>query len=272
VVNTFTSDGSVFTVTQTQTQPVVVEVTTLPSSDQANASSGSSSNSGLIGGVVGGVVGGLALLTALVVLGILLKRRKERTGHAWFLCFGRRPRGASEDGDWPTFDPNSPGLATTAASARGGGAQGGTLPAGFDDDPEAGAYGASSSGHYGEMREYGAAGAGATAAGYYGARSRQESHGGFSADGYPLSNATGPSMGGPSEEGHFSLPSQHAPHMSQSSAGAAWPMGGMAFAPPVPQPAPEAPTYDHLDPVDVQQARMREQHAAGAAPPYTHAA
>lgn len=218
-------------------------------------------------------MGGLALLTALVVLAILLKRRKERTGHAWFLCFGRRPRGASEDGDWPTFDPNSPGLATTSASARDG-AQGGTLPAGFDEDPEAGAYGGSSSGHYGEMREYGAGGAGAAAAGYYGARSRQESHGGFSADGYPLSNATGPSMGVPSEEGHFSLPSQHAPHMSQSSVGGGaaggWgSMGGMAFA-SQPQPAPEAPTYDHLDPVDVQQARMREQHAAGAAPPYTH--
>ncbi|KAJ9474781.1 hypothetical protein PHBOTO_004647 [Pseudozyma hubeiensis] len=171
-------------VSGTSTSQVVVTtvvtpvVTTTASANRANANR-SSSNAGLIGGVVGGVVGGLILLALLIALCCMASRRKSRTGHAYFLCFGERPsRNSAGDlghsgGAWPTFDPQNDHVSSSyaagaagvgagaAAGAAGAAAAGSrsrrnrrdqanaTLPAQFanDDDPERYGYTGSNVGH-----------------------------------------------------------------------------------------------------------------------------
>lgn len=257
----------------------VVVVTQNPNDGTAqserNNSSHSGSNGGLIGGVVGGVVGGLALLTLLAFVAILWRRRKARTGHGWFLCFGAPPsRSLDGDDGWPTFDPansSSPfGPSSMAAvGAAGAGAAAGagskrkkgsqpqaTLPEGFEADPEAGVDEVSSGDH--EMREHAsphASGAYAISGGYgshpgsYGAPGSQDA----------LSNGAPGSYGAPSEEGHFARNSQP------------WGLSPFVAAPGSPPPAAaqhageDAPDYGHLDPPEVREARAREQAEAAAA-------
>ncbi|PWY98733.1 hypothetical protein BCV70DRAFT_201523 [Testicularia cyperi] len=138
----------------------VVTATVGPSRSASNRSA--SSNGAMIGGIVGGVVGGLALLALLIAICVLASRRRSRTGHAYFLCFGQRPSRAAKGelghsgGAWPTFDPKDEyGGPSYAAAAVGSGAAVGaaaasrrnrrrrehtqaTLPEQFvnEDDPE----------------------------------------------------------------------------------------------------------------------------------------
>lgn len=128
-------------------------------------------------------MGGLALLALLIALCVMASRRKSRTGHAYFLCFGERPsRNKVGDlghsgGDWPTFDPQNDHVplsyAAGAAGAVGAGAAAGaaagsrsrrhrrehtnaTLPADFanDDDPERYGYTGSSAAHGASYQDY----------------------------------------------------------------------------------------------------------------------
>ncbi|EPQ31174.1 uncharacterized protein PFL1_01362 [Pseudozyma flocculosa PF-1] len=168
---------------------VVIETTYAPATTTVTrptavaSSSGGSDNGALIGGVVGGVVGGLALLALVIAICITASRRRSRTGHAYFLCFGTRPSKAEKGdlghggGAWPTFDPNDDhhGASYGAAAAAGGGAAAAassrrrrrqpqaqaTLPPGFDgEDPEAFGQPDSSAGHdayggYSQNHSYG---------------------------------------------------------------------------------------------------------------------
>lgn len=155
------ADGSVVPVTLTS---ITVVQATGSASDNSSSSS-SASNGAVIGGAVGGVVGGLALLLAAFLIFFLVRRRKARTGHGWFLCFGSRP----DENDNDIFDPSEGAHATGGRNGRNN--VGATLPQGFEDeDPEA---------YANDMEEYNhsvgtgvgsaAAGAGAGgAAGYYG--------------------------------------------------------------------------------------------------------
>jgi hypothetical protein len=190
--------------------------------DSDNASK-STSNGGLIGGVVGGVVGGLALLTALILILVLWRRRKSRTGHGWFLCFGTRPmRGSKDfDVDWPTFDPTSGaagvgGTMGNQSGRRNNQGVGGTLPE-VDDGTNYDQY------HNDEdMREVG--------------------------------YSVGQHTNGPSDEGHY---------LNGGWAGAGAGVGvGAASAGAATLHSSNgndtAPTYDHLDPPEVRQARARE--------------
>ncbi|SPO47311.1 uncharacterized protein PSANT_04999 [Moesziomyces antarcticus] len=159
----FVSGTSTSQVVITTVVTPVVTTTAAPGRSNSNRSS---SNGALIGGVVGGVVGGLALLALIITICIMASRRRSRTGHAYFLCFGERPsRAAKGDlghsgGAWPTFDPKDdyggPGFAAGAAGAgaAAGAAAGSrnrrrrreqtnaTLQAQFanEDDPESYAY------------------------------------------------------------------------------------------------------------------------------------
>ncbi|CEH17849.1 hypothetical protein CBOM_04233 [Ceraceosorus bombacis] len=283
----FTSGGSTVVQTLTSTIALVETLAPDPNAQQNTSSGGGSGNGGVVGGVVGGVIGGLAALVALVLLGILLKRRRDRTGHAYFLCLGTKPNRHLDggDGDWPTFDPNSSSLASAtgvgaAGAAFGAGSKrgrpatpGGTLPQGFDD-PEALGGDASSNGAS-DMREWHNGAPAAAAAAAY-ARSRQESHGALS-DGWsqPPLSASGPNgFGGPSDDGHHVLP---APAQQQALAGAgnAWglPMGyshpqataSVPSSASPPQNGVSGPDYGHLDPPEVQEQRAREAAAAAAA-------
>ncbi|SPO28907.1 uncharacterized protein UTRI_05049_B [Ustilago trichophora] len=131
----FVSGTSTSQVVVTTVVTPVVTTTASPNRSDANRSS---TNAGLIGGVVGGVVGGLALLALLITVCIMSSRRKSRTGHAYFLCFGERPsRAAAGDlghtgGAWPTFDPQDDhvGGSGYAAGAVGAGAAAGAAAAG----------------------------------------------------------------------------------------------------------------------------------------------
>ena len=166
MVTSVTSNGQLVPVTRTQTV-VVVGPSATSDAQSGGTRSGSSGNGALIGGVVGGVVGGLALIALSAILFVLLKRRKERTGSAYFLCFGKRPKyGEKGDlnysaGNWPSFDPSSAGYggAQHDRSASGGRAARGlppaTLPA-VEDDPETEA-GVDQSSHQHAGYEYGSA-------------------------------------------------------------------------------------------------------------------
>lgn len=212
------------------------------SSGSGSGSSGSSSNSGLIGGVVGGVVGGLALLALLAGVFFLWRRRRSRTGHGWFLCFGTRPL-ADKEIDWTDFDPAAPvgssaaglGLGAAAGGAAASGRRGrknqgadATLPQ-VDDDPEMmgdNDY-SNSGGDHPDMAQYGGAGvlgAGAAGAGYY----NNQQHG----DGSYYNN---PAVGAGS---------------TASRPGAS---------------AASGPSYAHLDPPEVRAQRAQEQAAIAAA-------
>lgn len=224
---------------------VVVVKTTAKSTQTAasdNASS-SSSDGGKIGGIVGGVVGGLALLTAAVLLFFLWRRRRSRTGHGYFLCFGTRPNRNNKDFDvnWPTFDPalGSSAVGGTVGSRSGnygnnGAYGGGTLPEvdenGDGYSPEDEMMRETGQGSYNNY--YGAASAVAagTAPSAY---SSHPTHGGAHSASYK----------GRSEEGHHR-------------------MGWGGIAPTASEDA--VPTYDHLDPPEVRQARAREQAEAQA--------
>lgn len=127
----------------------------------------------------------------------MASRRRSRTGHAYFLCFGQRPSRAAQGelghsgGAWPTFDPQDdyggPGFGAGAAAAgAGAGAAAGavagsrsrrrrrehtnaTLPEEFAnaEDPEMYGYNNASASHqgygnyngYDAYNAYGAAGA-----------------------------------------------------------------------------------------------------------------
>lgn len=241
------------TVAGTQTNSLVI-VQTTPSSTASSNGSGSSnggsssgsSDAGVIGGVVGGVVGGLALL-ALAGIIFLWSRRKSRTGHGWFLCFGRRPR-VDDEIDWNTFDPASDSAAAIGAgSGRANGrkgAAGGTLPAGFDNDPELMGDSPSGAGHSSDMAQYAGAGAafGAGAGAGAGAAAGYYDHG-RSDDGSHSHNAAA-WPGYPSANTYYNNASP--PPQQQSSSA-------------------HQPSYDHLDPPDVREQRMREQAALAAA-------
>ncbi len=141
LVSSVTSNGQVVPVTLTQT--VVVDSPSATSDAQSGGSSSTSSNGALIGGVVGGVVGGLLLVAAAIALFVILRRRKDRTGSAYFLCFGRRPKYGEKGeldhsaGNWPTFDPSSNAYAGAGAAPRSGRRAGGlpeaTLPMVYAD-------------------------------------------------------------------------------------------------------------------------------------------
>ncbi|KAJ1019109.1 hypothetical protein NDA18_006258 [Ustilago nuda] len=155
------------------TTVVTPVVTTTAAAARSNSSS-SGSNGGLIGGLVGGVIGGLALIALIITICVMASRRKSRTGHAYFLCFGERPsRNAAGDlrhsgGAWPTFDPqddhrNSSYAAGAAGVGAGAGAAASpsrrtrreqtnaTLPAEFanEQDPERYGYSGSAAAHNG---------------------------------------------------------------------------------------------------------------------------
>ncbi|SJX64455.1 uncharacterized protein SRS1_15096 [Sporisorium reilianum f. sp. reilianum] len=179
----FVSGTSTSQVVVTTVVTPVVTTTSSPNRSDANRSS---VNGGLIGGVVGGVVGGLALLALLIAVCVMASRRRSRTGHAYFLCFGERPS-RNKDGDlghsggaWPTFDPQNDhvplshaaggaGGAGVGAAAVGAGAAAGsrnrrhrrdqtnaTLPVEFanDQDPERYGYTASSHAHAASYQDY----------------------------------------------------------------------------------------------------------------------
>lgn len=130
---------------------------------------------------MGGVVGGLALIALLITICVMANRRKSRTGHAYFLCFGERPsrNGAGDlghsGGAWPTFDPQDDyrnsaygaGAAGVGAGAAAGAAASrsrrrrrehtnATLPAEFanEEDPERYGYSGSAAGHNGYAGNY----------------------------------------------------------------------------------------------------------------------
>lgn len=111
----------------------------------------------------------------------MANRRKSRTGHAYFLCFGERPlrNGAGDlghsGGAWPTFDPQddytNSAYGAGAAGVRAGAAAGAvasrsrrrrrehtnaTLPAEFanEEDPERYGYSGSAAGHNGYAGNY----------------------------------------------------------------------------------------------------------------------
>ncbi|CCF50756.1 hypothetical protein NDA11_000889 [Ustilago hordei] len=154
------------------TTVVTPVVTTTAAAARSNSSS-SGSNGGLIGGLVGGVIGGLALIALIITICVMASRRKSRTGHAYFLCFGERPsRNAAGDlrhsgGAWPTFDPQDDHRNSSyAAGAAGVGAgaaaaspsrrtrreqTNATLPAEFanEQDPERYGYSGSAAAHNG---------------------------------------------------------------------------------------------------------------------------
>lgn len=263
------ANGNVVRTTVTASQSVVISTSQAPQStgatangDASDGGSSSSSNGGVIGGVVGGVVGGLALLCLLVFIGILWRRRRSRTGHGWFLCFGRRPdRKHDLDVDWPTFDPTlgAAGVGgTLGAGAAGAGSQRrkagrnghqGTLPAvdGADEGDEVYGGAASTVGRYSrdEMRDMGGStyGGGAGAASYYGN------------GGAPGSETYAP---GASHDGGHAFSSQGA----QSPPG-----NGIGWGLPAYQQNhsnPSAPDYGHLDPPEVREQRAREQAEAEA--------
>jgi len=191
---------------------------------------------------VGGVVGGLALLTALILLLVVWRRRRSRTGHGWFLCFGTRPKKGNKDFDvdWPTFDPTvgAAGVGGTLGSRSGRrrnqGGMGGTLPE-VDDAMHHDGYSNDD-----EMRDVGS-GTHGSYSNYYGAPGSQ--------------NAYSSGHNGPSDEGHFRNGGWATMPMGASAAGAASnaPSGGDSV-----------PTYDHLDPPEVREARAREQAEAHA--------
>jgi hypothetical protein len=254
------SDGNVFTQTSTVAGGSVVLVTSTAMSTSTAGSdvSRSKSNGGLIGGVVGGVVGGLALLTALVLLLFLWRRRKSRTGHGWFLCFGTRPKSGNKDFDvdWPTFDPTS-GAAGVGGTRRNN-AQGGTLPElvddeGYGNDGEMSQVG---NNYYGAAAAAGAVGAGAAAAHHQ----HSYSNGGHQSGSY----------NGLSDEDHYRNQQQGWGAMTLGAAGVGAAGTGVAS-----DAGDSVPTYEHLDPPEVRQARAREQaqaqaHAQAMAAAYGH--
>ncbi|KAE8257308.1 hypothetical protein A4X13_0g2440 [Tilletia indica] len=142
-VTSFTTTSSLsFSVsgTQTFTQVVVVTIPAGVASTPGADRNSSSSNGGTIGGVVGGVVGGLALLAFILAALFIFKRRKDRTGKGWFLCFGSRPGsrrgskatgGTGGDDTWPTFDPT----ANTGSETGANGAFGSTHRDPFRNEP-----------------------------------------------------------------------------------------------------------------------------------------
>jgi hypothetical protein len=195
----------------------------------------------LIGGVVGGVVGGLALLTLLALALILWRRRKARTGHGWFLCFGRKPdRKDDWDVDWPTFDPTSgaAGVGGTMGEGNGAGSRRksgagfvGTLP--DVDADEAGMGGVGAYGYYDhgnaqqeEMRDVGS-----------------------------YAGTAAPSYQSPTSDGHYRQNSQQW-HMA--------PMASFSNAAHSAETPVSVPDYSHLDAPEVREARAREQAQAEA--------
>ncbi|UZJ54729.1 hypothetical protein CBS101457_004049 [Exobasidium rhododendri] len=271
VVRTSTSpqsQNSQSTATSADSGGVVTQISTLPGGStvvirstasntatgvaDSNSTTSTSSNGGLIGGVVGGVVGGLALLTAVILLLVVWRRRRSRTGNGWFLCFGTRPKKGSKDFevDWPTFDPTSgaAGVGGTLGARTGRGrnqAVGGTLPE-VDDGLNHDNYENEE-----DMRELGSGGHGSYSNYYNNAAAPQAGYSaGQSMGGGSHSNG----YHGPSDEGHFRSGGWAPAAVGATAAGAA--LNSQSGNDSV-------PTYDHLDPPEVREARAKE-HAAEA--------
>lgn len=234
-------------------QPTVV--TTMPTADASSpsSSSGSSSNGGLIGGVVGGVVGGLALITLLILIAVFWRRRKARTGHGWFLCFGQRPNRKDDlDVDWPTFDPTvgAAGVGGTFGEANGNrrknnALNGGTLPNVDEGEGYNGYNGYSGYDGYApqdEMQDVGAYSAGA------------------------------PSYVSPTSDGTHHRQQSQQWHMSPMAS-----YSNAQHSTPSHTNPPSVPDYSHLDAPEVREERAREHAQAqamaaaqAAAGGYTH--
>ncbi|KAK0522163.1 hypothetical protein OC842_006544 [Tilletia horrida] len=270
--------------TQTFTQVVIVTIPAGVPNTPASDRSSSSSSSGTIGGIVGGVVGGLALLAFILAALFTYKRRKDRTGHGWFLCFGRRPgrRGSagagSEDG-WPTFDPTANTNTSAAGSMHRDPFSGqdrsaqATLPNLVDETEdlenpgmvEYGHGGGSGYGSYGPSAA--AAAAGAAAAGAYYARSpTQQSF--YPQSSHPSQNSHGGALGmyaaGP---GPDDVAAQQAYAYNVGRAVSPGP-NGAGGGPTLSQHSHGAESfgndYSHLDPPDVRAQREAEAAAAAA--------
>ncbi|CAD6912678.1 unnamed protein product [Tilletia laevis] len=286
-ITAFTTTSSLslsFSGTQTFTQVVVVTIPAgVPATPFPDHSS-SSSNSGKIGGVVGGVVGGLALLAFILAALFTFKRRKDRTGKGWFLCFGTRPgsrrrgskgTGSDPDTTWPTFDPTA-NTGSAAAAGAGFGAthrdpfrNEPTLPNvgdDFDDDienPNMTEYNRNS---YGGPSPAAAAGGGA----YYARSPTQQSF-------YPQSSLH--------SNGNMAPAGNTAPGMypDDAAAQAAYAYNAARAASPGPSGGAGALSaqshgaesfgndYSHLDPPDVRAQRGAEAAAAGGAAHVVHA-
>lgn len=207
-------------------------------SDSSNSSS--SSNGGTIGGAVGGVVGGLALITLLVLIGLLWRRRRARTGHGWFLCFGRRPQRKHDlDVDWPTFDP-----------ALGAAGVGGTMGDGAGYGSNRRRSGAFQGGHQGTLPMVDGEGNE-----YYGSHEEMRESGSNA----PYNAST--YYSGPNSDGY----GNHSTEAASAQNG--WGLASYSqnhSTPSQQNDPPGIPDYGHLDPPEIREQRAREQAEAQA--------